>query len=160
MTDSLNDIGVLKRREIEARIIGPIINAFAEEFGEAKTRDIVRRVIVGIAEQQGQTLAEQVGGQTTEDLAEATEPWTRGGSLEIDVLELTSKTYAFNVTRCRYAEMYKALGLAELGALLSCNRDFALCGGFNPAMKLTRTQTIMSGAPHCDFRYQLPPEQD
>jgi hypothetical protein len=55
----------------------------------------------------------------------------------------------------RYAEMYRALGVPELGALLSCNRDFALGEGFNPEMTLTRTQTIMEGAPFCDFRYKV-----
>jgi hypothetical protein len=27
--------------------------------------------------------------------------------------------------------------------------------GFNRAVKLTRTQTVMEGAPHCDFRFVL-----
>jgi len=49
--------------------------------------------------------------------------------------------------------MYRALGIPELGALLSCNRDFALIQGFNPDVDLTRTQTIMEGAPFCNFRY-------
>jgi hypothetical protein len=49
--------------------------------------------------------------------------------------------------------MYASLGLQELGGLLSCNRDYALIEGFNPSIKLTRTQTIMEGAPHCDFRF-------
>jgi len=62
--------------------------------------------------------------------------------------------FHFNVTRCRYAELYKALGVPELGATLSCNRDFALIEGFNEDVALTRTQTIMEGASHCDFRYQ------
>jgi hypothetical protein len=25
--------------------------------------------------------------------------------------------------------------------------------GFNPDLKLTRTQTVMEGASHCDFRF-------
>ena len=33
--------------------------------------------------------------------------------------------------------------------------DAALIVGFNPKIKFTRTQTIMSGAPYCDFRYEL-----
>jgi hypothetical protein len=41
-----------------------------------------------------------------------------------------------------------------LGAVLSCNRDFALIEGFNPEVELTRTQTIMGGATCCNFRYQ------
>ena len=62
----------------------------------------------------------------------------------------------FNVTRCRYAEMYRALGIPELGSMLSCNRDYALIDGFNQEAVLNRTQTIMEDASHCDFRYVFP----
>jgi hypothetical protein len=50
--------------------------------------------------------------------------------------------------------MYRRLGLADLGGLLSCSRDAALIDGFNPSIAFARTQTIMEGAPHCDFRYR------
>jgi hypothetical protein len=50
--------------------------------------------------------------------------------------------------------MYRELGIPELGAILSCGRDAALVEGFNPGVQLTRTQTILQGAPCCDFRYQ------
>jgi hypothetical protein len=78
---------------------------------------------------------------------------TKGGALEIEVTEETEKTFAFNVTRCRYAETYKAMGLGEIGHLLSCNRDGAFCEGYDPKLKLARSQTIMQGASHCDFKY-------
>jgi hypothetical protein len=153
--DDLNEIGVLRRREIEARVVGPLVQAFAAEFGRERVVATVRRVIVDIARQQGREMAERQGQQDLRAFAATTEPWTRGGSLEIEVLQTTDAAYDFNVTRCRYAEMYRALGVPELGALLSCNRDFALGEGFNPAMTLTRTQTIMEGAPFCDFRYRM-----
>ncbi len=51
--------------------------------------------------------------------------------------------------------MYRDLGMANLGFALSCARDFALVEGFNPNIKLERTQTIMQGADHCDFRFTL-----
>ena len=50
--------------------------------------------------------------------------------------------------------MYRALGLADLGASLSCQRDFALAEGFSPEIELTRTQTLMGGASFCDFRFR------
>lgn len=28
--------------------------------------------------------------------------------------------------------------------------------GFNPAIGFARTQTILGGASHCDFRYRIP----
>jgi hypothetical protein len=51
--------------------------------------------------------------------------------------------------------MYRELGASGLGAILSCNRDGAFCTGFNPAIRLTRTQTIMAGADYCDFRFSI-----
>jgi hypothetical protein len=42
--------------------------------------------------------------------------------------------------------------------ILSCNRDYALIEGFNADIALTRTQTIMQGASHCDFRYRQRPQ--
>ena len=74
--------------------------------------------------------------------------------MEIELIEQSAERLSFNVVRCRYAEMYHALGLAELGASLSCRRDFALAEGFSPEIRLVRTQTLMQGAPFCDFRFQ------
>ena len=153
--DTLNEIGVLKRREIEARILAPLINAFAAEFGRERVIEIAKRVIVEIARQQGKNLAEQVGGNSLAHFAGSKDAWVKGGALETEILQVTDTAYDFNVTRCRYAEMYRALGIPELGSVLSCGRDFALGEGFNPNLKLTRSQTIMEGAPCCDFRYRI-----
>jgi len=61
--------------------------------------------------------------------------------------------YVFHVTRCRYAEMYRDMGLGDIGHLLSCQRDGTFCEGYDKRLKLKRTQTIMQGASHCDFSY-------
>ncbi len=79
--------------------------------------------------------------------------WAGSGSLDIDMVAAGDDRLDFNVTRCRYAEFYKELGLADLGYLVHCNRDHAMIDGFNPDLKLTRTQTVMEGASHCDFRF-------
>jgi hypothetical protein len=39
--------------------------------------------------------------------------------------------------------MYESLGLRDLEAVLSCERDGALIEGFNPEMALERPQTIL-----------------
>lgn len=149
-------IGVLTRREVEARILKPIIEALAAEFDREQVLTIVRNTIVRIAQEQGAELAQTMGGCTAAHFLNSLQYWTKDNALEIDLLENTAEKLSFNVTRCRYAEMYRALGLGDLGATLSCNRDFALIGGFNPDATLTRTQTIMQGAPHCNFRYTFP----
>jgi hypothetical protein len=146
---------LLDQREIEARIVGPLVRAFSEEIGPERTLEVVAGVIRELARESGAELARLLGEQTLDAFARSLDRWRENGALEIDVLEQSPARLSFNVTRCSYAEMYRALGLADLGASLSCQRDFALAQGFNPSIELTRTQTIMGGAPFCDFRFRL-----
>jgi predicted RNase H-like nuclease len=153
--DTLNArIGVLTRREVEARILAPVIDALGREFGRDEVIAIVRETIIRIAQEQGAQLAKTMGGDSLAAFADSLRFWTQDNALEIDVLAQDEQRFDFNVTRCRYAELYRALGIPELGAVLSCNRDWALIQGFNPEVELTRTQTIMQGARFCDFRYR------
>jgi predicted ArsR family transcriptional regulator len=156
--DTLNEIGVLRRREIEARIVGPLLEALGEEFGRERVLEIAAEVIIRIAREQGAQRCAAMGGNSLVHFTESVADWRKGDALTVEVLEANEARYSFNVTRCRYAEMYRALGIPELGALLSCNRDQSLIEGFNPDIKLTRTQTIMQGASHCDFRYEVKPQ--
>ena len=154
--DNLNaKIGVLTRREVEARILAPMLDAMGEAFGRERVLEVMRETIVKIARKQGAELAGFMGGVTFQHFAASLKFWTMDDALEIDVIEQTEDVFSFNVTRCRYAELYENLGIRELGTALSCARDYALIEGFNPDVSLKRTQTIMEGAPHCDFRYCL-----
>ncbi|WP_435008482.1 L-2-amino-thiazoline-4-carboxylic acid hydrolase [Tundrisphaera lichenicola] len=150
---------LLERREIEARVIGPLIRGFAEEIGPEKALEVVRKVIAGLAREGGADLARRLGDASLEGFAASLDLWSAGGALEIEMLEKSPERLSFNVTRCKYAELYRALGLADLGASLSCLRDFALIEGFNPEITLTRTRTIMGGASHCDFRFRAEKRQ-
>jgi len=161
MTSPLPDtltqkIGVLLRRETEARVLAPVIEALAEAFGREAVIGIVRTVIIDLARQQGAALVAEYGDGALA-FQETLAFWTKGGALEIDMLEQNDEVLNFNVTRCRYAEMYRALGIEELGATLSCNRDFAMVEGFDPDARLTRDQTILGGDASCTFRYRFPP---
>jgi hypothetical protein len=151
----LSNIGILARREIEARMAGPLIRAFTVELGKEKTLSIVKTTIENLAREAGRDLAEWVCGNGLVEFEKGLELWTRDDALEIEVLERSDTRFYMNVTRCRYAEMYKELGVPELGMVLSCARDFALIEGYNSDITLTRTQTIMEGADFCDFRYQV-----
>lgn len=153
--DTLNEaVGVLTRREIEARVLAPFYRTVAEELGEARARELLAEVIRSEARKAGEMMRERAGSCDLSAFAAQWEPWVRGGALELEVLEQTDDTWRFNVTRCRYAELYRELGLTDLGAVLSCNRDAALIEGFGGGVVLERHQTIMQGAPHCDFHYR------
>lgn len=149
----MTPLPLLQQREIEANVIAPLVRAFAAEVGEARAREILAATIRGLAAQAGCAAAEAVGGNDLPRLRQAIENWKAGGALELQMLREDADALEFNVTRCRYAEMYHRLGLGDLGPILSCGRDAAMIEGFNPAIAFQRTQTIMEGASHCDFRY-------
>ncbi len=156
--DHLNQlIGVLTRREVEVRLLAPLVAALGREFGEERVLRVIRETIVSIARGQGAELARAMGGDSLAKFRESLVHWIKGKALEIEVVEEGERVFAYNVTRCRYAEMYRGLGALRLGPVLSCARDFALVEGFNPRIRLVRTQTLMEGAAFCDFRYRLEP---
>jgi hypothetical protein len=155
MSAGTEPISILDRRKIEAQIAGPLIKAFVEELGEDRALAVVRSVIGKLARQSGMDLAKALGGNTMADLARGLTAWAKGDAYEMEGITLSATEYVYNITRCRYAEMYKAIGMADLGVILSCGRDFELISGFNPKMKLTRTKTIMEGWDCCDFRIKL-----
>ena len=152
----MTPLPLLQRREIEAGVVAPLFRAFAAEVGDARAREIVADVVRGLAREAG--CAAAAGGNDLAHLKAVVEGWAAGGTLELTVLRDGAEAFEFDVTRCRFAEMYARLGLADLGGLLSCGRDAAMVDGFNPGIALRRTQTIMEGASHCDFRYRRAPE--
>ena len=145
---------LLQQREIEAKVIAPLVRAFAAEVGDDRAREIVAGVIRELAREAGCAATSLVGGNDLPALKQVVENWRAGGALELTVLRDDPDGLDFDVTHCRYAEMYRRLGLAGLGPILSCSRDAAMIEGFNPSIALTRTQTLMEGATHCDFRYR------
>lgn len=149
-------IGVLTRREVEARILAPIIDALGDRFGREEVIEVVTEAIINLSQQQGSELAEAMGDQDCAAFESSLQYWTQDEALSLDVQQKDDTTLNFNVVRCKYSEMYRELGIPELGAVFSCNRDYALISGFNPEAKLTRTQTLMEGKSHCDFRYEFP----
>ena len=157
MSEASLDVPVLLKRRLQAEVIGPIFAEMVAQVGEEKAAAILDAAIRKAAIAEGKAFAARApeGKPTLADFMKLFELWTQNGSLEIDVLEATDTRFDYNVTRCRYAETYKQMGLGKIGHLLSCNRDGAFCEGYDPRLKLERKQTIMEGAPCCTFRYQL-----
>lgn len=158
----MREVSILERRRIEAEFARHVLETLSEELGAEKAPALLRRMITKMAHATGREMAALTpgneDGRHPPDLADfaAIMPlWQRDDALRIEWIERTPEKMSFNVTRCRYAESYRAMGLGELGDTLSCNRDGEFCHGYNPAIRLERTQTIMGGASHCDFRYTL-----
>lgn len=149
-------MGILQRRRIEAEIIKPIYEEMKTAFGEAAAKGVIERAIRKAAIEAGKQFAAQAKDGTSLASFSAIQPlWTKEDALRIEKLREDKEHLDFNVVRCRYAEMYREMGLGEIGHLLSCNRDGTFIEGYDSRIEFQRTQTIMGGASHCDFRYRM-----
>lgn len=153
------ELGILARRRIEAEIIKPIYEILVREHGQAHAAAVIGEAVGNAAIQAGQQFAAQEAmGADLESFVALQVLWEKDDALKVEVIASDKQHYDYDVQRCRYAEMYHDMGLGEIGHLLSCNRDELFIVGYNPDIELTRTQTIMGGASHCDFRYRAKPQ--
>lgn len=148
------NLSMLDKRRIEAEILGHVYEVLKASHGKGAAMQAVGDAVRRSSIEQAQRFAAQ-GEQPTslQSFVELSSLWSQDGALTIAVREHTDQRYDFDVVRCRYAEMYQAMGLGEIGHLLSCQRDGTFCEGYDPKLKFSRTQTIMQGASHCDFHY-------
>ena len=154
--NDIQDIPIshLQRRKIEGRTLIPFIEALSEKFGEEAMRDVLDATIRKMAARDGAQWAE-THGRGVEGLKSVVQDvWAGAGGMDVQVIGESETHFDFNVTRCGYAEFFKSLGLAELGARIHCNRDHAMVESFNDEFALQRSQTIMQGAACCDFRFR------
>ena len=150
-----NELNRIEKRAIEALAIAPVIKAVSQRIGKDEALAILKEVNQQEAFQRGQDQMNSERQNGIEELVDDVATWGDGGIWEMDVIEQTSTTYFFNVSRCPYFEKYRDLGLEEFGVEFSCCRDEPFARGFNPQLKLVRSKTIMEGADCCDFRYYL-----
>jgi hypothetical protein len=154
-------IPVIQQAKIQAQVLVPLVKALQAALGEERANALVRKALGDTYRRFGEefwrTKNEQNLGKA---VASAFATYARDDALDYNVIEQSQDANEIDVTRCRYAEFYKELGEPELGFLLVCSADFTTAEGFGPDIKLTRTQTIMQGAGHCDFRYRRVRETD
>jgi hypothetical protein len=152
---SKTDLPILEQRRIEANVIKPLYREMENELGAERAMAILETAIVKNAINHGKAYADDQDTPTSLSGFAALMPqWTKGGALEIEVLQATDQVFDYKVTRCRYAEMYHEMGLGDIGHILSCARDGTFCQGYDAKISMQRTQTIMQGDSHCDFQYQ------
>lgn len=156
MSCQKQELGILARRKIEAEIIKPVYDILKRELGSELAKKYIGEAIEQAAVQAGAEFAAGEAGEADlRSFVNLQYLWEKDNALEVRVIENDDQKYYYDVTRCRYAEMYQEMGLGEIGHLLSCARDEKFIVGYAPNVELTRTTTIMSGAACCDFRYQV-----
>lgn len=133
----------------------PLVKALQAELGEERANALVRKALGDVYRRFGeQWWRAQVSSHVGENMASAFASFAKGDAVDYSVRAQSQDTYEIDVTGCRYAQFFKELGEPELGFLLVCGMDFPFAEGCGPDIKLTRSQTIMQGASHCDFRYR------
>jgi len=144
----MSNISQLDAVKIQARALIPVIKALEAELGEKETHKIVGRAIAdSLVEFLSTRLQEQDMHPAELDFGET--PTVH------DILEHTDKAFAYNVTKCGFADYFRNKGEEEIGYLMLCATDFAVNEALCPNWEFRRTQTLMEGASYCDFRYQL-----
>jgi hypothetical protein len=134
---------------IQARVVVPIVRALERELGTGRAHSIVGRAIAeSHAEWQAKVVSTGNSHPRDNNIEEQL-------PIEIEVVEDTDSTCAINMTRCGFAEYFRAIGAADVGALLTCGVDFVTEATLRPDWEFRRSQTIMGGASHCDFRWRL-----
>lgn len=144
-------VPVLERFRISAEAIVPLVKAFRRELGEARANliahtaasDSMRKLALEFAN------VPQPSRASMDDRLRA----SYGDALDWKMLRDDQQTIEFNVTGCKFAQLWQALGEPELGFLMVCSMDYTAAEV--RGNELTRTQTIMQGATHCDFLYRL-----
>ena len=115
MSDALP---ILTQRRIEAAFAKGVYDEMKAELGEATAKRILAGAVIKLAKQAAAEMARAGAGRRAKPRLVPRHPAAldRRGRAAHRSGESTDSEFHFNVTRCRYAEMYRAMGLADLGA--------------------------------------------
>ena len=147
-------VSIIQQAKIQAQVLVPLVKALQAELGEARANALVRSALGDLYRRYGEEFSRAKNeANLGKVMASAWATYARDDALDYRVIEQSEDVFDMDVAGCRYAEFYQELGEPELGFLLVCNADFPTAEGLGAGITLTRTQTIMQGASHCNFRY-------
>jgi hypothetical protein len=137
----------------------PVLRALRSELGKAKADAIVKQALRDWSKQLFTAISDSIEGSPRQKWKAIQDIWgdVSGKDTEFEILRHDKDALEIDVTRCRFAEFFRALGEPELGALLICEVDFDVASAGEGEVSLQRAQTIMQGAPSCTFRWKFAP---
>jgi len=141
-------VSMLEAVTIQARVLIPVVKALEAEMGKDKAHALVGRAI---AESWASFV---VSRQKERDTHPSLDASAFAYPVETEIVESSADSHAANLTACEFARYFREIGQPEIGALLTCNVDFAVNEKLRPSWEFKRTQTQMQGAPFCDFRWR------
>ena len=157
MPDSEPVVSLLDEVKLQAKVLVPLVRALREKLGAAEANRIVEAALREWSRDLYRRIGQEKGGgarQQWDGIWAELRPRI-GDAIDRELLKDDGVVREYNVTRCSYAEFFKALGEPELGRFLLCDLDHDVAEVGAPDVEFKRTQTIMQGAPYCDFRYRF-----
>jgi len=151
----MDPIPYLERVKIQSEILLPLFRRLRDEIGNERACALLRAAVLEYAEALGQSVAATPSGSSLDKLRTLMPIMAAGNALAIEPLVDNTEELSINVRRCEYASYFQALGEAEFGAMITCEIDPPMTTAIGTDLGLERTQTMMRGASHCDFRWRL-----
>jgi len=152
-------ISLLDKTRIQAQVLVPVLRALRAELGKDKADAIVKQALRDWSKQLFAGIADSVEGRPKRkwaaihtEVIEVSE-----GDITVDMHRHDEEALEFDITHCRFAEFFHALGEPELGAYLVCESDYDIAAAGAGEVSFAREQTLMQGAPSCTFRYRFAP---
>jgi len=153
-----DDLSLLEQVKLQAEVLLPVLRRLRSELGSERANAVVTEALRDWQRSVHERIAAETPG----------EGWTKLGAMvaaktpaigdaiaiEWGAVDLPNKM-EFKITRCAFADFFRALGEPELGALLTCEGDLHEVAAVGGGIELHRSQTIMQGAAYCDFRYRM-----
>jgi L-2-amino-thiazoline-4-carboxylic acid hydrolase len=153
------NISMMDKTRIQAQVLVPVMRALRAEIGREKADAIVRNALRDWSRQLFAAVGSGIEGSPRGKWAAMQGAFNDVTAREVsfDILRKDDEALHIDVTSCRFAEFFRALGEPELGALLVCHADVDIAEAAGGEVSLDRVQTIMQGAPCCTFRYKFEP---
>jgi predicted ArsR family transcriptional regulator len=152
-------VSLLDKTRIQAQVLVPVLRALRAELGKDKANAIVKQALRDWSKQLFAAIGDGIEGSPRRKWATMRSALNEVSEreVEVEIRRHDKEVLEIDVTRCRFAEFFRALGEPQLGALLICETDFDIVSAGEGEVSLDRAQTIMQGAPSCTFRYKFAP---
>lgn len=153
------DISLLDKTRIQAQVLVPVMRAMRDEIGRDKADALVRSALREWSKQLFADIGNSIDGSPGRKFAKMNSALAEVTEREVtfDMHRDDKEAREFDITSCRFAEFFRALGEPELGALLVCSTDIDIAEAGGSAVSFSRDQTLMQGGSCCTFRYRFEP---
>ena len=154
-------LSLLEKTRIQAQVLVPLLRGLRTELGAERANAVVRDALRDWSKQLFAGIGEAIEGRPKKKWAamHAAMAAVTEQDVTYELLRQDKEALELDITQCRFAEFFRALGEPELGALLVCDADFDIAAAGDGEVSFTREQTLMKGGSRCTFRYKFAPRE-